>query len=448
MKNENGIEKSAILTGQTLVNYATGMAFALSASGDYCIGTLKNSEMTSNKTITIVNNNSYGVRGIVTDLGGKWIRNIDVSAESHVTSTLTSSEKLMRVDSLPNSSILLNDYANSRFIIYDGNFKDVIYFEGMQSVQMPVLTTTGKNLFNYEDFKNTTLSGGATTKYPINLEPNTTYTFSDKTGLWNGSNGYYVNLQLIDENDVQIAQLINSNLANTKSFTFTTSNSNEYYIFIHKNDMNSMDMASSDFQIEQGTQATSYEPFKSIILTVNEDDELRGIGEVKDTLDCLTGEVTQRIGEVVVDGSNDEEWECTIEHDIFITFHMKINGKQNSVNFACDKLPNKQSWSESKRGIWADNGLIVTLNNNEANSLIEFRKWLSQNPLTIQYQLATESVKTVDLTVVNQDGENVSLKPIEGTMHLSTSSETINPLFSGEIPVEAITQNLASFIKE
>ena len=62
--------------------------------------------------------------------------------------------------------------------------------------------------------------------------------------------------------------------------------------------------------------------------------------------------------------------------------------------------------------------------------------------------LTQEVVKTVKLTVVNQDGETMSkIKPIEGTMHLSTSSDTIPPLFSGEIPVEAITQNLASFIE-
>ena len=102
---------------------------------------------------------------------------------------------------------------------------------------------------------------------------------------------------------------------------------------------------------------------KSYILTVNEEVELRGIGDVKDELDLLTGELTQRIGE---------------------------------------------------------DGVV----------------------------LSQEVIKTVDLTVVNQDGENVSLKPIEGTMHLTTSSETINPLFSGEIPVEAITQNLTSFIEE
>ena len=34
---------------------------------------------------------------------------------------------------------------------------------------------------------------------------------------------------------------------------------------------------------------------------------------------------------------------------------------------------------------------------------------------------------------------------IEGTMHLNTSGESIKPLFSGEVPVEATTQNLNSF---
>lgn len=61
--------------------------------------------------------------------------------------------------------------------------------------------------------------------------------------------------------------------------------------------------------------------------------------------------------------------------------------------------------------------------------------------------LSQEVVKTVDLNIQDQDGKTLSaFKPIEGTMFLSTSSDTIKPLFSGEIPVEATTQNLASFI--
>ena len=62
--------------------------------------------------------------------------------------------------------------------------------------------------------------------------------------------------------------------------------------------------------------------------------------------------------------------------------------------------------------------------------------------------LSQEVVKTVDLTITNQDGEPCVLRPIEGKMYLSTSSNGLKPTFSGEVPVEAITQNLASFIEE
>ena len=63
--------------------------------------------------------------------------------------------------------------------------------------------------------------------------------------------------------------------------------------------------------------------------------------------------------------------------------------------------------------------------------------------------LPQEVVKTVELNIVDQNGNTLTtIKPIEGTMHLSTDGETIKPTFTGEIPVEAIKQNLASFIEE
>lgn len=40
------------------------------------------------------------------------------------------------------------------------------------------------------------------------------------------------------------------------------------------------------------------------------------------------------------------------------------------------------------------------------------------------------------------------IKPIEGTMHISVSGTPISPTALLEVPVEAITQNLESFIKE
>ena len=122
---------------------------------------------------------------------------------------------------------------------------------------------------------------------------------------------------------------------------------------------------------------------KTNILTVNEDVELGSVGEVKDELNLLTGQLTQRT--------------------------------------------ETRAYQEGDES----NSEVIT---DMANT---------------RYKLPKESIKTVDLTVVDQDGNTLErIKPIEGTMHLNTSGETIKPLFSGEIPVEAITQNLASFIEE
>ena len=186
-----------------------------------------------------------------------------------------------------------------------------------------------------------------------------------------------------------------------------------------------------------------FTPIKSNILTVNEDVELRGVGDVKDTLDCLTGEVTQRIDEIVLDG--DENWESHAVKTNTIVFKLLIGKlKHTDHHIISDRFPTNAPGDVEKI---TNTGNIVYLAilRTKADNLNDFKSYLSQNPITVQYQLAKESTKTVDLKIINQDGENVPLKPIEGTMHLTTSSETINPLFSGEIPVEAIEQNLASF---
>lgn len=134
-------------------------------------------------------------------------------------------------------------------------------------------------------------------------------------------------------------------------------------------------------------------------------------------------------------------------------FQSIIKGRKGNDKLICDKLIVRKDNASDKIAVSTTVfGIMGTASNsirikNGATSLKEFKQWLSQNPITVQYELATESIKTVDLLVQNQDGKTLSvIKPIEGTMHLSTSSDTIKPLFSGEIPVEAITQNLASFV--
>ena len=191
---------------------------------------------------------------------------------------------------------------------------------------------------------------------------------------------------------------------------------------------------------------------KTNILTVNEKVTLRGIGDVKDELNLLTGELTQRIGERVLDGS--EEWiqdSSTQKTTISAYVSQLIDTNQaNSTNIICERFQAKNINTIDEEGIYIHRSkgfrLRISINKLSSPDINGFKTYLQSNPVTVQY-LATESIKTVGLSIQDQGGNTLSkIKPIEGTMVLSTSSDTIKPLFSGEIPVEAITQNLASFI--
>ena len=215
------------------------------------------------------------------------------------------------------------------------------------SVRMPVLTTIGKNLISDEVFKNAVgniceiLSSGS-----FRLKNSTPY-IVNKT----------LNLGLNTSKKIAVSY---KTTANNTSFALSQDNNGHINLYIQ----GYLDFTISELQIEYSETPSSYEPYKSNILTVNEDVTLRSNGDICDELNLLTGQLTQRIDE---------------------------------------------------------NGEV----------------------------LSQEIVKTVDLNVEDQNGNTLTkIKPIEGTMHLLTDGNPIKPTFTGEIPVESITQNLASFIEE
>ena len=210
------------------------------------------------------------------------------------------------------------------------------------SVKMPVLTTTGKNLFNSSLYPEQ--SNSWTDFIPINRnlgEQIISYQNRSKTPY----------IRFFDSNKVSLG--INENFGYQRVIP-----TNAHYFKIQN--LGSLE----DVQLEIGSVATSYDTYKSNILTVNEDVTLRSNGDICDELNLLTGQLTQRI---------DEDGEV----------------------------------------------------------------------------LSQEVVKTVDLSIQDQEGNTLSkIKPIEGTMHIHSEGTPLKPTISMEIPVEATTQNLASFIKE
>lgn len=173
------------------------------------------------------------------------------------------------------------------------------------SVKMPVLKTQieQKNLFDGEFTIGSMNPSGfseeknrirATNYIPV--EPLTIYTITS----FEDFNIRYV--VFYNEDKIGIGE---TNFNSTKIFRTTTPKNTSYIMFnCAKSNTNSIfnesEIINKKVQVEKGQGSTSfieYQPYKSNILTVNEDVTLRSNGDICDELNLLTGQLAQRIGE-------------------------------------------------------------------------------------------------------------------------------------------------------
>ena len=181
----------------------------------------------------------------------------------------------------------------------------------------------------------------------------------------------------------------------TSTFTMP---SNAYYIALCLKDSNT-------------SNAIAPSTLDSLNLTLQEvTDEivLRSIGDVKDTLNLTTGEYVQRIGEIVLDGSDDEGWTFDSNDSLSNTnrFYSKNNilsdaksSPSNTLNDAgLIDLPLGTSTGDNEHICIVGGKIYIRKNKTEYSDLNTFKNWLAQNPLTVQYELATPIIKKVNLT--------------------------------------------------
>ena len=308
---------------------------------------------------------------------------------------------------------------------------------GMQSVKMPVLTTTGKNLFDGK-LENGAIKSATGVNTPsidnvrsvgyIKVNPNASIVLSNDLNYSNNIIYEY------DSNKDYIGRKTTN--------PFTTSENCQYIRFGSDSNQANLDVK---YQIEYGRQPTSYEPFKSNILTANEPVELRGIGDVKDELNLITGELTQRVGEIVLDGSDDENWQYDrLNTSVFVvkmalSNAVGISGGKGVANILCKDYVSMDAYNvynDNVEGIGINGRGQINLaikrekiigNTTDSVDVSHLKTYLQSNPITAQYELANESIKTVDLSTLDQDGNKTKLKTFNDITHVSLSSEGLIP---------------------
>lgn len=427
----DGVSKSAILKGSTLLNLATPVEYKTINFHGYCLiidgSKLKSGTYTTKSSVDF----SQYVLDLMSTQKDKphYYARIQITKDGVFTIDDTffianggKAEDfffcLRPVNDVIGGVVNTNEIENVRLVLLEGDYAniDIPFFTGMQSVKMPVLTTTGANVFSDD---NTMELGAWTTTggdYVTNSEIRCKNPFTRfPKGLKNGDKMYIVlsdtsinsstNIHVYDENKKYIRTLTWTNFVNgVVEITIGYGNDAEWKYFSFRAISNNTDCK---FAL-MINEVYPYEPYKTNILSTPQDLELRGIGNVKDTLDLMTGDVTERVGEVVLDGS--ENWivngYTNNQSDVLSYFSFKLSslncilnqrgdGLSSELNnIDCASSPNSEGW-QIYNGQMRVNVLKSKLSEDSVNG---FKQWLSQNPITVQYKLETPVIKTVDLS--------------------------------------------------
>ena len=332
-------------------------------------------------------------------------------------------------------------YMPKRFIVSD-KLEDVVnqdFFEGMQSVKMPVLTTTGKNLFDGElEYGNFLWSNGTKSESKTIIRNVNPIKVNTSNICLSSTSGDIRDTQYVFQYDENMNFIRYRTISNGQ----VTLEPNTCYINIRTqtdggNGYVLRPLDDYKIQIEDGSTATPYEPYKSNILTVNEDVTLRGIGDVQDTLDLTTGELTENLIEVSVNSETKlNGYAQTISsHTKTSRFSILLKNTFNvdveSGYGLCDKIPYMNNDSDVFHFKIGDAKnycfIYIPISELKTNDWDGFVEWAKNLDFKLVLKRSEKSIKTVDLTVVDQDGNETELRTFDDTTHVLLNSEGLIP---------------------
>ena len=259
----------------------------------------------------------------------------------------------------------------------------------------------------------------------IVLKKGTTYTISSNLPIATGD--IKINKEFTGEGFRVLGQQIQNwgEVINT----FTSEYSGLCRIWFWREDIHNQNVLSSWIQIEEGTQATSYEPYQEYTKTIYLNSPLlKG-----DTIEVHNGKLCHyhKMGKVVLDGSEDWDSSCFSDggvSDANTAIVQIVNwtdgeGDNNNINVISDNfsgLPAGHMWVNDIEGIClnAYNILQIRITKSKLSTtdVNGFKQWLSENPTTVVYQLAEPYYK--EITPTQEDLIITSVK--EGDLHIDT----------------------------
>ena len=315
------------------------------------------------------------------------------------------------------------------------------YPSPIESITEISVTVTGKNLFDkYGDFTygstnnrtslqsdgtilSTSNFGGNRSSGLLigNIKSNTDYTIS---GILVSADGTSIKnnaiIQILTASNTPIKYCyINTSVTKPYNFSFTFNSGENTSFWISLNGWNSTGEGTTNtifdnIQLEEGTQATPYEEYKSNSLTINlQGNELCSLPNgTKDELVVENGiaKITKRIGKVVLDGS--ENWNYQNKTFTIFLDNIKIANRYEDrgtyLIISNYFLKGETNYRDAVQDLHIaktidSKGNQIGIKYAEITSLDSFKTWLSTHNTEVYYALETPiDIEITDPTLLAQ----------------------------------------------
>jgi hypothetical protein len=223
----------------------------------------------------------------------------------------------------------------------------------------------------------------------IPVKPNTRYTFAIKAT--SSTYDSWCGIGLYKDNNISSFIVRRTNL-----LTFTTTEDTRFIVVSARNIADA-----SKIQLEQGSEATDYEPYNGTTALINLGGTYYG-----GSVDAVTGKITLTQGYDEFDGSSDENWVLNSKNEANNWSRFAINVTNIAICENTD-LQNRcysnifektnantiiQTVNVNKIAVISNQRLLISLPYTTAQSVAELRTWLANNHTQVVYELATPLV--------------------------------------------------------
>ena len=304
--------------------------------------------------------------------------------------------------------------------------------------------TNGKNLFNSEDWYTTLNAIKSASMMKENVDGKEYYKFRPDE-IWN----YQYMLGQFKENTQYTltckARQYENTGHNSTGFVFAYTDGTTTRVFINRTTTeydykitsevgktisyirNSYDyneyVLVRDIQLEEGTQATSYEPYIGHTNLIILDNPLRSIGDIKDKLYIKEGMlyVDRKIGSVVLDGSEDWIYPTQVGSSSYYRFEnqaFRNNDCLTHSNYLSNNFKyNNTAWDIQQNIITNTSGantnrLWITIDTTLMSGITvnDFKSWLSTHNTEVQYVLDEPTITPIGYVNMPNayDGKNIT----------------------------------------